>query len=318
MRAQSIPDCLVRPTYRQRSPDVRGPSTTMTIRVARLVTRLVSQVRERRSSALTQPFAHEVHRLPVPLKSHRLRRQLLRPRFGSPHLASRQLGTHGIVEMVRLPHGARLSHPPGQRGILFGRGWGRIAGMRLGIAHHFGWAVAVTASADHKVVDRRRIELIEPGLPAAPIHHVGGPHPLHRSAGPLDDDALAVLVADVRTSVVRATSAALEELATASPEPIVSMSLRAWPVDFPKDVAVQRRVPYESRANSVMYCQVLAERAHERGWVVHCYNSKDVVDEAARILGERADEVLYCPRATLGPPWSKDHRMALAATIVVT
>ena len=40
--------------------------------------------------------------------------------------------------------------------------------------------------------------------------------------------------------------------------------------------------------------------------------------EAVRILGERADEVLHGPRATLGPPWSKDHRMALAATIVLT
>ena len=34
------------------------------------------------------------------------------------------------------------------------------------------------------------------------------------------------------------------------------------------------------------------------------------------MLGERAHEVLHGPRATLGPPWSKDHRMALAATIV--
>ena len=195
---------------------------------------------------------------------------------------------------------------------------GRIGGMRLGIAHHFGWAVAVTASADHKVVERRRIELIEPGVPAAPIHHMGGPHSLHRLAEPLDDDALSALVADVRTSVVRATSASLDDLATASPEPIVSVSLRAWPVDFPEDIAVQRRAPYESRADSVMYCQVLTELARERGWLVHCYNSKDVEDEAARILGERAEEVLYGPRVTLGPPWSKDHRMALAATIVVT
>ncbi len=58
--------------------------------------------------------------------------------------------------------------------------------MRLGIAHHFGWAVAVTASADHAVVDRRRIELIEPDLPPAPIHHAGGPHLFHRQAEPLD------------------------------------------------------------------------------------------------------------------------------------
>ena len=31
---------------------------------------------------------------------------------------------------------------------------------------------------------------------------------------------------------------------------------------------------------------------------------------------ERADEVLHGPRTTLGPPWAKDHRMALAATVV--
>jgi hypothetical protein len=190
--------------------------------------------------------------------------------------------------------------------------------MRLGIAHHFGWAVAVTASADHKVMDRRRIELIEPGVPTAPIHHEGGPHLLHRSLDALDDNALAALVADVRSSVARAAAAALDELATALPGPIVSMSLRAWPADFPEDVAIQRRVPYESRADSVMYCQVLAESARERGWVVHLYNSKDVEVEAARILGERAHEVLHGPRAMLGPPWSKDHRMALAATIVAT
>jgi hypothetical protein len=46
-----------------------------------------------------------------------------------------------------------------------------IGGLRLGIADHLGWAVAVTASGDHEVVDSRRIELVEPGVSAAPIHH---------------------------------------------------------------------------------------------------------------------------------------------------
>jgi hypothetical protein len=67
-----------------------------------------------------------------------------------------------------------------------------------------------------------------------------------------------------------------------------------------------------------MYCQVLAELARDRGWLVHLYDAKEVEAEAAGILGERTNEVLHGPRATLGPPWSKDHRMALAATIVVT
>ena len=179
--------------------------------------------------------------------------------------------------------------------------------MRLGIAHHLGWAVAVTASADHEVVDRRRIELVEPGVATAPIHHEGKP---------LDDTAAAALVAEVRASAVRATSAALDELAAAVREPIVSMSLRAWPVDFPEDIAVQRRVPYEARADSVMYRQVLADLARARGWAVHLFDAKAVEGEAAGILAGRAHEVLHGPRAVLGPPWSKDHRMALAATLL--
>ncbi len=189
--------------------------------------------------------------------------------------------------------------------------------MRLGIAHHFGWAVAVTATADHQVVDRRRIAPIEPGLPAAPIHHGGGPHELHRSAPPLADEALADLVADVRAGVVRAGSAALDELVAGLPAAVVSMSVRAWPADFPTDIAMQRRVPYESRADSVMYCQVLAELARDRGWAVHTYDAREVEADAARVLGDRAEAVLRGPRAVWGPPWSKDHRMALAATVVL-
>jgi hypothetical protein len=184
---------------------------------------------------------------------------------------------------------------------------GILDAMRVGVAHHLGWAVVVTAAADYKVVDRRRIELIEPGMPTAPIHHEGKP---------LDDTAAAALVAKVRASAVRATSASLDALAAELPGPIVSMSLRGWPLDFPEDIAVQRRAPYESHADSIMYRQVLAGLARERGWDVEFFNAKDVESQAVRILGERADEVLHGPRATLGPPWNKDHRMALAATIV--
>ena len=116
--------------------------------------------------------------------------------------------------------------------------------------------------------------------------------------------------------MIRAASAALDDFASSLPEPIVSISLRAWPADFPAEIAVQRRAPYESQADSVMYRQVLAQLASDRGWDIHLYDAKHVEDEAASILGERTLEVLHGPRATLGPPWSKDHRLALAATIV--
>jgi hypothetical protein len=179
--------------------------------------------------------------------------------------------------------------------------------MRLGIADHLGWAVAVTASADYEVVDRRRIELVEPGLSPAPIHYDS-----HR----LDVAATVALVAKVRASVVRAATAALDQIATAVPAPVVSISLRALPADFPDDIAVQRRSPYEARADAVMYRRVLVELAHKRDWRVHQYHAKYVIGQATGILTERADKVLQGPRETLGPPWTKDHRMALAATIV--
>jgi hypothetical protein len=179
--------------------------------------------------------------------------------------------------------------------------------MRLGIYDHFGWAVAVTASADCEVMDRRRIELVEPGVTPAPIHY---------ESRRLSDAETAELVATVRASIARASSAALDEIAASLSQPIVSMSLRAWPVDFPDDIAVQRRVPYESRADAIMYRRILADLAHDRGWNVHFFQAKDVIGQAVRMLGDRADEVLVGPRATIGPPWTKDHQMAIAATIV--
>jgi hypothetical protein len=139
---------------------------------------------------------------------------------------------------------------------------------------------------------------------------------MHRQGEPLDDDALAALTANVRASAVRTAAASLDGLARALPESIVSMSLRAWPEDFPTDIATRRRVPYESRADSVMYREVLAELGRARGWSIHLYEAEDVEAEAARVLGDRVDQVLYGPRQALGPPWSKDHRMALAATVV--
>jgi hypothetical protein len=179
--------------------------------------------------------------------------------------------------------------------------------VRLGVADHLGWAVAVTADSDHMVVDRRRIELVEPGVSAAPIHY---------ESRHLDVAATAALVSAARASVMRASSAALDELAASLPEPVVSISLRLWPPDFPDDIALQRRAPYEGRADAIMYRHVLADLADARGWEVHCYDAKRVEAQAADLLGERTGEVLRGPRATLGPPWTKDHRVALAAAVM--
>jgi len=177
--------------------------------------------------------------------------------------------------------------------------------VRLGIADHLGWAVAVTASTDHEVVDRRRIELVEPGLSKAPIHY---------DRGVSSDDEVAAMIEVVRASCATRAHAAFDEL----PGPIGSVSLRTWPSDLPTDLAGLRQAPWEARADAVMYRQVLARVAAERGWDVHLYDAKRVEAEAAAVLGERADEVLVGPRKRLGAPWAKDHRVALAATVVAS
>ena len=182
-----------------------------------------------------------------------------------------------------------------------------MSDMRLGIADHFGWAIAVTASTDHAVVDRRRIELVEPGVTPAPIHY---------DSSNLDLDATEALVAQVRASVLRATASALDELAEALPARIVSISLRSVPRDFPTDIAVLRRTPWEARADAVMYRTVMVELAELRGWQVCFYDAKTVERAASELLGDRVEEVLYRPRQTLGPPWGADHRAALAATVL--
>jgi hypothetical protein len=168
--------------------------------------------------------------------------------------------------------------------------------MRLGVAHHLGWAVVVAVRVDGRVADRRRIDLVEPGVPTMPIHS---------ASKRLDVAATAALVAEVRTSAARAVSAAFDGL----PSPVESISLRDWPDDFPSDIGVQMRVPWEARADAVMYRQVLAEVAAARGWAVHRYDAREV-------LALVPDDVLRAPRAELGPPWAKDHRVAYAAALL--
>jgi hypothetical protein len=180
-------------------------------------------------------------------------------------------------------------------------------GLHVGIYDDLGWAVVVSVSGNYVVVDRRRIELLEPGVPSMPIHHPGR----HRSLAEIE-----ALVARVRASAERASAAALDALTAALGEAVATLHLRALPADFPTDIATQLRAPYEARADAVMYRQVLAAVAGARGWRVSYYDAKTAEADAATILAQQADEVLRGPRRRLGPPWTKDHRTALAAIVV--
>jgi hypothetical protein len=177
------------------------------------------------------------------------------------------------------------------------------AKLAAGIYDHAGWA-AVMCVADGGVVDRRRIELIEPGLPCFAYHHGAQGLPIAEGVA---------LVERVRASAVRCARTALDGL----PNGVRAIAIRRRPA-LPPTVAERIQSYYaQTRADGVMYRDAIAEAASARGWLVHEYDAKTVLGQAAKALGlrdisARMNEI----GKALGPPWQKDHRLATAAAIV--
>src|SRR5947207_9104554 len=179
--------------------------------------------------------------------------------------------------------------------------WMRITivsknGGIIGVSDHGGWAVLVTVAPDGTLLDRRRVELVDEGLPKLPHHHDAQGLPL--------DEAIALLES-VRVSAERHARLALDAVATAVPR-ILGVALRSRP-PLPAAIA-ERLTDYRAHnvADWVMYRTALASAAEARGWPVHWYDAKKVWDDA---------HFLHV-RQAVGPPWNKDHKLAMAAAIV--
>ncbi|MCB9594924.1 MAG: hypothetical protein H6719_19535 [Sandaracinaceae bacterium] len=177
----------------------------------------------------------------------------------------------------------------------------------VGVADHNGWAILVTATGDATFVDRRRVELVEEGLPCMPYHHDAQRLPT--------PDAVA-LVERVAASAKRCAEARLEELDAGLPGRIAGIALRVCPA-LPPTIE-ERLADYfaQNNADPVMYRTALAEAAIARGWRVCWYRKATVHADASEALGADLDAVLSQLGASLGPPWQKDHRMAMAAAVL--
>jgi hypothetical protein len=175
----------------------------------------------------------------------------------------------------------------------------------VGAADHCGWAVLVTVAREGYVIDRRRVELVDDALTKYPHHHEGQQLPL--------DEAVA-LVERVQRSAAACARACLEALAATTP--VSGIAIRTCP-PLPASIG-ERITDYRSQnvADTVMYREALAHAAEARGWLVHWYDAKRVFADAASALGKQSiDDLLEKARTTLGPPWQKDHKMAMAAAI---
>src|SRR5256714_11475577 len=102
----------------------------------------------------------------------------------------------------------------------------------VGVAEHGNSAVLVTVAAGAELLDRRRIELIDRGLPTHPHHHEGswavGRYLNTPGARALSLADAVALVERVRSSAASHARESLEALATAVPMPITSIAIRAY------------------------------------------------------------------------------------------
>lgn len=166
----------------------------------------------------------------------------------------------------------------------------------------------VTAAGDGTLLDRRRVELVDEDLPKIPHHSEGQALPL--------DEAVA-LVGRVRVSAERHAKTALDAVARTVPGSILGVALRHCP-ELPPTVA-ERIKDYRAQnvADWVMYRQALAAAAEQRRWTVHWYDAKKVLNAAGEVLRiEDLDAHFLQLRRSIGPPWGKDHKIAMAAAIV--
>ncbi len=193
----------------------------------------------------------------------------------------------------------------------------------VGVTENGNSAVLVTVTPGGELLDRRQIDLTEPGLPTHPHHHEGswavGRYLSTPGARVMPLGDVVALVERVRASAARGARASLETLASAVPLPVASIAIRACP-ELPP--TIEERIAdnrAQTFADSVMYRQALAAAAEARGWSVRWYDRERVFRDAATALGrEEIDAFLQAMGRAVGPPWQAKHKLAAAAALAAT
>jgi hypothetical protein len=186
----------------------------------------------------------------------------------------------------------------------------------VSVAEHAGWAhVLCVAVADGvpAVIERRRVTLIDPGLPRMPYHH--------ESIGMREDEANA-LIARVRHSIAAHSSLALQRVVTetAPAHAAVALAIRKPPFpDLPETVAdVWQSYPLQCAADGMLYQLALCRAARALGLDVHLCRRGEEAARAAERLGVAPEDVesfVSSVGRPSGVPWTQEHRRAFAAGI---
>ena len=194
----------------------------------------------------------------------------------------------------------------------------RPARCVVSVADHTGWAHLVCVAARGNVpavIARRRVALIDQGLPTLPYEH--------ETAIMTEDEANPV-IAEVRQSIAARTSDALRrvviELAPA--HTAVALAIREPPFDDlpPTVAAVRSSHRLLCAADGMLYQLAICHAARQLNLDVQmCRRGKETA-RAAQQLGRTPGEIEEFVSRTgrpAGPPWTQEHRRAYAAGIAV-
>jgi hypothetical protein len=186
----------------------------------------------------------------------------------------------------------------------------------VSVAEHAGWAHVICVAASGLVpvvIARRRVTLIDPGLPKMPYEH--------ESVGMKEDEANA-LVARVRRSIAARTTLALQRVVTElSPTHVAAaLAIRTPPFRaLPRDVpAVWQSYRLQCAADGMLYQLAICRAARQLGLEVQLCRRGDETARAAKSLGVTTGEVeefVTGRGRPAGPPWTQEHRRAYAAGI---
>jgi hypothetical protein len=188
----------------------------------------------------------------------------------------------------------------------------------VGVADHNGWAVLVsTAAIDGipAVIDRRRVPLVESGVPSQPFHHETLAMP--------EGEAEALLLR-VRRSIRARTEEAFDHLAAdlGSAHSVRAITIRQPPLErLPATVKEAHASYYVTcRADGMLYHSALVAAAERRGWQVVQHARGEEVARAAAALRTPAGAVerfITHQKTQLGSPWTAEHRHAFASAVAV-
>jgi hypothetical protein len=186
----------------------------------------------------------------------------------------------------------------------------------VSVADHTGWAHIVCVAARGNVpavIARRRVTLIDRGLPTMPYEH--------DTAAMTEDEANAV-IAEVQRSIAARTSDALRrvviELAPA--HTAVALAIREPPfAALPATVAAVRTSHrLLCAADGMLYQLAICRAARQLELDVHICRRGQEAARAAQQLGVTPAEIEEFVRSVgrpAGPPWTQEHRRAYAAGI---